>query len=311
MAMSCPRCNAQILDTQRFCRFCGYRLDQGIQDYTNTALFDPPIATGNETVDRHDRVAPWMQSITPVRGIPCRRTLVRRLVPIVMVIVALNVGGFLVRQGIRRARSGAVSVIQFGRGSTSSGPAYLGVHLGDGQGGGAFIDGAGPPDGPAVQAGLIGGDLIVQADDTPIHSSDDMRKFLRTKEPGDDIRVEYLRDDQLMSTMLTAGSSDDVGSESEPVRPRGFFGINDDGTRVHVPNRPIYGVRINSLVRNGPADLAGAKQGDIIVDFNGHPIRTYRELTRRIRETEARSLVDVRVIRDQEELVIPVKLGER
>jgi len=36
MARSCPQCNAPFAEPQRFCRQCGYRLDTGLQDYTET-----------------------------------------------------------------------------------------------------------------------------------------------------------------------------------------------------------------------------------------------------------------------------------
>ena len=51
-----------------------------------------------------------------------------------------------------------------------------------------------------------------------------------------------------------------------------------DGDRVRVPNSNIYGVELEGVDRNGPADLAGLKKGDIIVEFDGKPIRTAGDL---------------------------------
>jgi serine protease Do len=65
------------------------------------------------------------------------------------------------------------------------------------------------------------------------------------------------------------------------------------------------------VVTNRPADLAGLHEGDIVVEFNGTPIRTAHEFEARIHRATPGQTVDVTVIRDGQQQVIPVKMGRR
>jgi S1-C subfamily serine protease len=80
-----------------------------------------------------------------------------------------------------------------------------------------------------------------------------------------------------------------------------------------VPETKTYGVRIDYVEPNGPADLFGIKKGDIITDFDKVPIRTSDELLSRVRRAIPRSTVEVVVLRgdetNKEVLKIPVTMG--
>ena len=57
-------------------------------------------------------------------------------------------------------------------------------------------------------------------------------------------------------------------------------------------------MELGRLERNGPADLAGLKRGDVITDFNGKPVRTAGDLRLRIYEAIPNSIVNVVLLRD-------------
>ena len=59
-----------------------------------------------------------------------------------------------------------------------------------------------------------------------------------------------------------------------------------------------------------PADMAGIKEGDIVIEFDGVPIRTTEELLSRIRRAVPYSTVKVVVLRGEERIEIPVKMGK-
>ncbi|HEV3470225.1 MAG TPA: hypothetical protein VG148_12945, partial [Pyrinomonadaceae bacterium] len=43
----CPNCRAEMVAGLRFCRMCGFRLGEGVEEYTETRRFDgktPPYA---------------------------------------------------------------------------------------------------------------------------------------------------------------------------------------------------------------------------------------------------------------------------
>jgi S1-C subfamily serine protease len=72
----------------------------------------------------------------------------------------------------------------------------------------------------------------------------------------------------------------------------------------------VYGVRLDGVLSSRPADLAGIKKGDIIIEFDGIPIRTSDEFLMRVRRAVPYSTVKVVVIRNEEKLEIPVKMGK-
>jgi S1-C subfamily serine protease len=106
--------------------------------------------------------------------------------------------------------------------------------------------------------------------------------------------------------------------EKRPER-RAHFGYEDgDAERVQVPGMNIYGVRLGTVLRSRPADLAGVKEGDIITAFDGIPIRTSDELLMRVRRALPYSTVTLSIVRKGEnesdpiqKLEIPVKMGKQ
>jgi S1-C subfamily serine protease len=79
--------------------------------------------------------------------------------------------------------------------------------------------------------------------------------------------------------------------------------------RVSNPETKTYGVRLTSVRQNGPADLFGIKEGDIITEFDKVPIRTAEELASRVRRTPPRTVVEIVLIRDGQTKTIPVTMG--
>ena len=93
-------------------------------------------------------------------------------------------------------------------------------------------------------------------------------------------------------------------------RPEGE-GYIAEGTDIDVvpaPARTITACDSTILART-PADIAGLKDGDIVIEFDGLPMRTRRELESRIVRALPGSIVKVVVIRGTERLEIPVKIG--
>ena len=90
-----------------------------------------------------------------------------------------------------------------------------------------------------------------------------------------------------------------------------MFGFESDRmTRVRNPESKVFGVRIDFVEPNGPADLFGIKEGDIITDFDKVPIRTPEEFLARVRRALPRSVVDVGLLRNGQQMKIPVTIGK-
>src|SRR3712207_8612847 len=59
--------------------------------------------------------------------------------------------------------------------------------------------------------------------------------------------------------------------------------------RSKVPGMNIYGAELGDIDRNGPADMAGLRDGDIVIKFGEFPVRTAGDLRFRISEAMPRS----------------------
>jgi len=188
---------------------------------------------------------------------------------------------------------------------------------------GVIVEAVGTPGGPADQAGLVGGDVILKFDGQPVEDEDQIEDLMARTPIGKTVEVEYIRDGQKKSTKLTTISQEDnrrMYREFER-RPEGraHFGYEDgDAERVQVPGTKTYGVKLGTVLRSRPADLAGIKEGDIITAFDGVPIRTSDELLMRVRRALPYSTVTLTVMRPGEnegdpvqKFEIPVKMGKQ
>ncbi len=289
----------------RFCRNCGFRLGEGVAEYTPTVRFDG--------------------TTVPARspgGIPAPIKKKKRMSGITWIFIALVV--FFVGAAALTALITPSRTARGVAGITAPAPpkSYLGVDdfetVDDGDG--VTFDAVTAPDTPADKAGLVGGDIITSFDGHAVHDEDQMRDLMTNTPIGKTVEVEYLRDGDKKTTKLTTISNEENRRLSAlfEKRPegRGAFGIDPGAVeQVEVPGTKIVGVKLNKILTSRPADMAGIKDGDIIITFNKIPIRTKDEFLMRVRRVIPYSTVDVELMRGEDEnlekVTIPVKLGKQ
>ncbi len=205
---------------------------------------------------------------------------------------------------------------------------YLGVDEFNNTDEGVIFESVSAPGGPADKAGLIGGDVIMSVDGQQIHDEDQIDELLTRTPIGKTVDVEYMRDGQKKTAKLTTISLDEYKRLSREFdrRPEGRaqFGYEDgDAETVKVPGTNIHGVKLGTILRNRPADIAGVKNGDIAIEFDGVPIRTNGEFLMRVRRALPYTTVKLVVMRpkgdpeaegepkEYEKVEIPVRLGKQ
>lgn len=327
-ATPCPNCKALMPQGMRFCRACGYRLGEGLDEYVETVRLNPRVsarggeaatASGPEAKTNPFQPGSWGAMAQASAQYPgaaaspdflkaCKRSRFRNswLFWMIIAVLVMSVvgGGLLTPFALRRSIGGA----------TSSMPrSYSGVNDYSSADGGAQIDYVTPPGGPADKAGLVGGDVITSFDGQPVKNEDDMTRLLRSTPVGKTVEVVFIRDGQTKTAQLTTISEQEMDRLRNAFRRRpegiGYLGEGTDIDRVIVPGMNIYGVRLNRISKSRPADMAGLKDGDIVIEFDGIPTRTRRELENRIERALPYSTVKVVVIRNGERIEIPVKVG--
>jgi serine protease Do len=92
-----------------------------------------------------------------------------------------------------------------------------------------------------------------------------------------------------------------LGVRIQTVSPEIAESLGLDGPR---------GALVAGVMKNSPAEAAGVKQGDVIIEFDNGAVTESRKLPRMVAETNVGKDVPVRVWRDGKEVDLIVRLGE-
>ena len=308
LEVTCSNCHSRMPSDLRFCRNCGFRLTHNMEGYTGSNQY---LAPGE----------------APTAVLPASQKKKRRMSGMSWIFIGLLVffiGAAAFTALVAPMKKGNVGV------EIPHAPvvkSYLGVNEFNQTDQGVIFECVNAPGGPADKAGLVGGDVISSLDGQPIHDDDQITDVMSRIPVGKTIDIEYLRDGEKKTAKLTTISLDEHRRLSREFerRPegRGQFGYDDDEAEtIPVPGTKIRGVILNSILNSRPADLAGIRNGDIVIEFDGVPIRHEQEFLMRVRRALPYSTVNVVVMRPKgepvegqtpefEKLVIPVKMGKQ
>jgi membrane-associated protease RseP (regulator of RpoE activity) len=312
---TCGNCRSPMPAELRFCRNCGFRLGEGTAEYTETVRFQdvhPGTLPRNSPSDSGPYGFGGSMAASPRGKMGKRR---RRMSGMSWMFIGLLIF-FIASAGFTAIIKQVRPHISGGAATVAAPRSYAGVSSFDTTEGGVTFDNISPPDGPADKAGLVGGDVITTVDGQPVHSDDEIMEILRRIPIGKTIDIVYLRDGETKNTKMTTISEGEMERLNEVFasRPQGRaqFGYEDgQAERVEIPNTKMFGVQLGEILANRPADLAGIKEGDIVIEFDGIPIRTPDEFLSRVRRALPYSTVKVVVMRGGERVEIPVKMGKQ
>ena len=294
---TCANCRSTMPAELRFCRNCGFRLGDGLAEYNETLRFD-----GSQVPVGAPAAVPMRKKRRKMSGIGW----------IFVALLVFFVGAAAFTAMVAPLRKGNAGII-----ALAPSKSYVGVNGFDtvDDDAGVTFQSVDAPDGPADKAGLIGGDIITSFDGQPIHDEDQIGELMEQTPIGKTVDVEYLRDGEKKTTKLTTIDKREFDrlTRAFTKRPEGLgqFGFDDDEMEiVEIPGTKIHGVQLNRILPSRPADMAGIKNGDIVIEFDHQPIRTGKEFLMRVKRALPYSTVDVVVMRGNEKLTIPVKIGK-
>jgi photosystem II stability/assembly factor-like uncharacterized protein len=161
-------------------------------------------------------------------------------------------------------------------------PGYLGVTMANEKG--LVLKGV-EEGSPAEKAGLKAGDRITSAGGKPVKDMATMTAALSGTKPGDKLTVEVERDGKPLKIEVTLG---------ERFVGGGMRRIDFKGEDVK------EGVRIASMIPNGPASRAGLAVGDIVTTADGKPVKSMKELTDLVRSKGAEVKIPLSFLRAKE-----------
>ncbi|MGH9761847.1 MAG: PDZ domain-containing protein [Blastocatellia bacterium] len=177
---------------------------------------------------------------------------------------------------------------------------------------GVFVDTLTGDASPAAAAHIQAGDVITALNGKAITNPEDMMEIVKPLKTGSEVTAKLFRDGESLEVRIKTADPvhEPFKPETEP-RNQGFLGLGDVDRRCCVPGTKTWGLEIRRIVDNSSADLAGLQTGDVIVEFDGRPVRTPGELARRIRAAAPRSKVKIKFYRGDTAQTAEVIMGHQ
>ena len=309
-AVVCAQCGAPMPKEMRFCRSCGNRLGEGPAEYTETVRLPNARTAPGASATTPFYAAPMAQRKTSAAYYPRKRR-VRGMTWVWIAIAIFFASGGGLSMLVKNVRLNGTRIA-----ATAVSRSYAGVNQFKSAEGGVTFDVVEPPGSPADKAGLVGGDIITYFDGHAVNTQGEIMDLLGQIPVGKTVEVIFLRDGVSHNTQLTTISREEYNRLDREFsnRPegKGQFGFESGKmTPITNPETKTFGVRIDYVEPNGPADLFGIKEGDIITDFDKVPIRTADEFLSRVRRAIPKKPITVGVLRDGKRLEILVTLAKR
>jgi S1-C subfamily serine protease len=207
--------------------------------------------------------------------------------------------------------------------------AMLGVNLGDAEpsGGGVRVDGV-SPGGPAAEAGVKSGDVIVAIQAKPVATGRELVRAMESIEPGEKVALRVRRDGKPVDVTVVARPLDRatfVGApfmralpamEAMPFEHVGHWLLGSWGDAEFVTLTPglgrYFGAEKGVLVARAPDDASlGLEDGDVILSIGGREPQTGSHAMRILRSYQAGESVELRILRDRRAQTLSARIPER
>lgn len=174
----------------------------------------------------------------------------------------------------------------------------------------------------AAQAGLLVDDTITEVDGKKITEMEDITNIVLDKKPNDKIKVKFKRGTESKEVEVTllerqarqggagggaaAGASTTTQTTTPPAPSTVFLGIlgqNAVGDDT--------GAKITEVTKDGPADKAGLKVGDLITAIDGRELLGYQAMVIRLRNKNVGDKIKVKYKRGGETKEVEITLIAR
>ncbi len=181
-------------------------------------------------------------------------------------------------------------------------------------------------DSPAENAGIRPGDIIFKVDNKEVDSPAQLAKYIRRKDPGDKVKIRFLRDGKKKSEKIKLGergidlSRIVIGDEDTPLpsifeihmRPRLGVVVQplDKDLASYFDVKEGEGVLVTKVMEDTPAESAGLKGGDVIMKVGDEDIGDADDIRRALSEYESGDRIRVEVVRKGKRKEINVEIEE-
>ncbi len=174
---------------------------------------------------------------------------------------------------------------------------------------GALVDGV-EPDSPADKAGIERYDVIVEFNGDKVESMEELPKIVAATPVGTKAKVIILREGKKKTVNVTLAeldASEVAESGGDSTDETGSYGLAVQGLTPDLAaqlgvEEDLTGVVVSAVEAESPAEEAGIRRGDVIIEVNRNKIKGVSAFRKRINEKKAGAILVVRR-GDSEQLV--------
>jgi len=201
-------------------------------------------------------------------------------------------------------------------------------------------------DSPAEIADLEEGDIVIEFEGQNVDDTEMLQKMIRMRKPGETVTVKIERKGKIQDVKVKLGelTEENIWSEFESKFPKLFapskekigvwrapewtkpnvfrFGFEHRkfiGVRIQELNPELSeffgidkgtGILVSSVEKDGPADKAGLKVGDVIIEADGNRMESGQDLVGLIQDKEAGDKITIEFLRNKKKRTIEVEVEE-
>ena len=145
------------------------------------------------------------------------------------------------------------------------------------------------PGGPAGKAGMRPGDVITEVNNQKISGAGDVVDYVSGQNIGAKVTLHYVREGRPAQTQVAlAELPDEDQRQAAEAQGQGKVGL---GLQTLTPDvasslgieRGTRGAVVTDVVKGSPADAAGLKPGDVVVEVDRRPVNSSEEAVSALR----------------------------
>lgn len=149
-------------------------------------------------------------------------------------------------------------------------------------------------DSAAFNAGLKRGDLIVKVDNTTIKSPMDLKNYIGSIDPKQQIELSYERDNEIKTVKFMLKTDEKLLQyEKDYIDGLKLVELDSKNKQQYRIPENISGILITEVSPKSKAEQAGFEAGDIIVGVNQYEISNFKELSKALNLNKDKEYVKI------------------
>jgi len=165
---------------------------------------------------------------------------------------------------------------------------------------------------PAEKAGVRANDLLLELNGEKIYTMDQLTKMLENYQPGDKIKIEVIHSDgDKEKIKMELGAKDEVFQKPKIAYVGIYLDNLDEDDYEELGMKEEYGIEIEKIVTDSPADKAGLKNEDVILKLNDNKVYTKDQFSHMLKSYKPKDKIILEIMREKKKNDVEIILGEK